>query len=133
MPMSSLLHASSHVTRLYPGANLPAAVYHIIEHYTPLTHGLTAATLAAHHGRETLSSMATSAMDRDAILRAIETWPLEDQLTLAHAILRRSQPPAGAQRPGWRELAGLVATGGPPPSDQEIERWLDEHRSEKYG
>jgi hypothetical protein len=32
-------------------------------------------------------------MDRDSIWRAIESWPLEDQPTLAHAILQRSQVP----------------------------------------
>lgn len=77
--------------------------------------------------------MATPTMDRDAILRTIESWPLEEQLTLAHAILNLVKPSGTPQRLRWRALAGLAATDGPQPTDQQIARWLDEHRTEKYG
>ncbi len=78
--------------------------------------------------------MATPTADREAILRTIETWPVEDRVALAQVILRRAtgqltQP----QRPSWQQLAGLASTGQPPPSDEEVARWLGEHRSEKYG
>ena len=32
-----------------------------------------------------------------------------------------------------QEALGLLAKGGPAPSDAEIQQWLDEHRIEKYG
>jgi len=34
--------------------------------------------------------MARQVDDRETVLREIETWPLEDQVALARAILRRS-------------------------------------------
>ena len=78
--------------------------------------------------------MAIPTADRAAILRIIETWPVEDQVAFAQVILRRAtgqltQP----QRPSWQQLAGLASTGQPPPSDEDVACWLGEHRSEKYG
>ncbi|MGH2409673.1 MAG: hypothetical protein ACRDGS_04795 [Chloroflexota bacterium] len=78
--------------------------------------------------------MAIPSTTRQEILRTIETWPIEDQVTLAHLILQRASVPAAlSPRPSWRQLAGLAATSHPPPSDEEIARWLDEIRAEKYG
>jgi hypothetical protein len=77
--------------------------------------------------------MTTPIADRETILRMIETWPAEDQIALAQLILRRAAEHAQPQRPSWREMVGLAATGQPPPSDEDISTWLDEHRSEKYG
>lgn len=73
--------------------------------------------------------MATPTGDRETILKVIETWPREDQVALAQLILQRSTRETAAQRPSWRELAGLASNGQPPPSDEEVARWLDEHRS----
>jgi hypothetical protein len=82
--------------------------------------------------------MAIPASDREAILTAIEAWPVEDQIALAQIILRRSATRAAAgakapQRPSWRQMAGLASNGQTPPSDEEVAQWLDEHRSEEYG
>jgi hypothetical protein len=79
--------------------------------------------------------MATPTFDSDAILEAIRTWPLADQMALAQAILQRasSQLAQAPQRPTWREMAGLASNGQEPPSDEDVVRWLDEHRMEKYG
>ena len=82
--------------------------------------------------------MAIPASDREAILKAIEAWPLEDQVALAQRILERSaaHTASGAttpQRPSWKQMAGLASNGQTPPSDEEVAQWLDEHRSEKYG
>lgn len=77
-------------------------------------------------------SMAASLADRDSILRTVETWPVEDRVAFAQAILRRvAEHRAQPQRPAWRQLAGLASAGQPPPVDEEVARWLDEHRSEK--
>ena len=82
--------------------------------------------------------MAIPASDREAILKAIEAWPLEDQVALAQMILKRSaaHTAPGAktpQRPSWKQMAGIASNGQTPPSDQEVAQWLDEHRSAKYG
>ena len=81
--------------------------------------------------------MAPPALDRDTILKAVQNWPSDDQVALAKEILRRaselrhkqSQAPAVPSA----SLRGLLANGEPAPSDEEVERWLDEHRMEKYG
>ena len=82
--------------------------------------------------------MASPTSDREAILKAIEAWPLEDQVALAQMILQRSatRTAPGAktpQRPSWKQMAGLASNGQTPPSDEEVAQGLDEHRSEKYG
>ncbi|HEY8284691.1 MAG TPA: hypothetical protein VIJ28_09935 [Chloroflexota bacterium] len=78
--------------------------------------------------------MTTPITAQQEILRKIETWPVEDQVALAHLILEHaSMRAATARPPSWRQLAGLAATGHPPPSDEEVARWLDERRVEKYG
>ena len=53
----------------------------------------------------------------DTILRHAGVPPLEDPL----------------QRPDSAGLAGLLATGHTPPTDDDVARWRDEHRLERYG
>jgi len=82
--------------------------------------------------------MAAPTGDRETVLKAIEAWPLEDQVALAQVILRRSttrsaHDAATSQRPRWKHMAGLASNGQTPPSNEEVARWLDEHRIEKYG
>ena len=74
--------------------------------------------------------MAIPTSDREAILKAIEAWPLEDQVALAQMILQRSTahraPGAKTpQRPSWRQMAGIASNGQTPPSDEEVAQWLD--------
>lgn len=80
--------------------------------------------------------MTTTELDKETILQAIASWPVEERLALARAIMERTgtevtnQP----QRPSWRALAGIAAVPGQaPPTDEEVEQMLDEHRMEKYG
>lgn len=81
--------------------------------------------------------MAIPTDDRETVLRAIEAWPLDDQVSLAQTILARTREQmeggVSAQRPSWRQMAGLAANGQPSPSDDEVAQWLDEYRMEKYG
>lgn len=86
--------------------------------------------------------MAAPTLDRETVLRTIQTWPLTEQMALVQTILHRAtarlaEAPASAQlpqRPSWREMAGLAAVPGQePPSDEQVAQWLDEHRMEKYG
>jgi hypothetical protein len=74
--------------------------------------------------------------DREAILRAVRAWPLNEQRALAGEILRHAGVPPledPLQRPDSAGLAGLLATGHTPPTDDEVARWRDEHRLERYG
>jgi hypothetical protein len=76
--------------------------------------------------------------DREVILKAIEAWPLADQVALAQMILQRmaAHTTSGAkrpQRPSWKQMAGMASNGQTPPSDDEVAQWLDEHRSARYG
>jgi hypothetical protein len=76
----------------------------------------------------------TPLADRESILRTIETWPVEDRVAFAQAILRGvAEHRARPQRPAWREIAGLASAGQTPTADEKGSRWLDEYRSEKYG
>jgi hypothetical protein len=82
--------------------------------------------------------MAIPTSDREAILKAIEAWPLEDQVALTQMILQRSaaRTASGAktpQRPSWKQMAGIASNGPTPPSYEEVAQWRDEHRSAKYG
>lgn len=91
--------------------------------------------------------MTTPTLDRDTILRATQEWSTEEQLALADALTRRAgaehvptqtaeqstgqEPP---RRLRFRDLAGMASVPGQePPSDEQVEQWLEEHRMEKYG
>ncbi|HKP53779.1 MAG TPA: hypothetical protein VJ183_14150 [Chloroflexia bacterium] len=69
---------------------------------------------------------------RDNILR----WPLSMRALLMHELLNMIVKEVGTPRPRGNTLTealGLLANGQPPPTDEEVERLLDERRMEKYG
>lgn len=84
--------------------------------------------------------MAILPAERERILRTIETWPIEDQVTLAQAILGKvaarlgaspqSVSEAASERSTWDALHGIASNSQTPPTDEQVERWLDEHRME---
>ena len=97
---------------------------------------------------------APSQTNYDDILRKIEVLPRDEQVDILFYLLDRLLPfgshmrtthsePASAnadpqpeKRPRNRTLhraLGLLATDKAAPTDEEVERWLDEHRQEKYG
>ena len=70
------------------------------------------------------------------VLESIRNWKVEWRLALVRDILhglsdehRRLRPPAAT----WHKARGLLRTDRPAPSDEEVRRWLEEHRLEKYG
>lgn len=75
--------------------------------------------------------MATPAAERDSVPRTIEAWPIEDQVTLAQAILGKvatrlsaSAQPAietASERSTWDALHGIAANGQTPPTDAQVE------------
>jgi hypothetical protein len=83
--------------------------------------------------------MAATPIQRDAVLHAIEGWPVEDQVALARAILERAsvgqvENTAGkASGSTWDALYGIASSRHEPPSDEQVAQWLDEHKMEKYG
>ncbi|HLJ81543.1 MAG TPA: hypothetical protein VKT52_08665 [Ktedonobacterales bacterium] len=83
--------------------------------------------------------MATTPLDRDTILQAVENWPLDDQVTLARLILERASTQSGGasdqshDQTTWDALYGIASNGRTPPSDEQVAEWLDERRMEKYG
>jgi hypothetical protein len=80
------------------------------------------------------------------ILDQVKGWSPESRIVLARRMLSRivlarriletlepvtAPPPAQAVR-SVHELIGMGAGGSPPPDDETVRRWIDEHRSEKY-
>jgi hypothetical protein len=75
-------------------------------------------------------------LDRETILRAVRAWPPDAQWELAGEILRQAGVPPVEEPlapPDSAGLAGLLATGQAPPTDEEVARWRDERRLERYG
>jgi hypothetical protein len=80
--------------------------------------------------------MATTTLDRETILRAVQTWSPEEQMALVQEILEQVRAPLVEEPrlpPDSAGLAGLIANGKTPPTDEEVAQWLDERRTAKYG
>jgi hypothetical protein len=72
---------------------------------------------------------------RQEVLDAVRSWPADDQFDLAFEILRTLEPDSPSpdrRREALRELRGIAKTANPP-TDEDVRRWLDEHRMAKYG
>ena len=97
--------------------------------------------------------MTHAAMDRERVLQTVRQWPLTEQIALVQEVLadlrrmvaleaevgsvRKSGGEARVEPPprtgSMHNLAGLLSTDQPPPTDEDVERWLDERRMDKYG
>jgi hypothetical protein len=74
------------------------------------------------------------------VLKTVQDWPFSQRIALVQDILRALAPElavleAVAPRPRHetlQEALGLLSTDQTPPSDEEIQGWLNEHRLEKY-
>jgi hypothetical protein len=80
--------------------------------------------------------MAAPSLDRQTILRAVQSWPAEEQMALVREILEQAPAPIVEEprvAPNSASLAGLIANGKTPPTDEEVAQWLDERRAAKYG
>ena len=72
----------------------------------------------------------------DTILPIITNWSPSERIVLLQDVLKTLNPTPEPMRPHRRTLdkaLGLLATDQPPPTDEEVQQWLDEHRMEKYG
>lgn len=74
--------------------------------------------------------MATQHLDPKAVIANFREWPVEEQLALVRSLI---QELAAHERSTHRQLsvydlAGIAKTGDNPPSDEQIDAWLDERR-----
>jgi hypothetical protein len=63
----------------------------------------------------------------------ISGWPPPLRLSLASKILQSLEHEQSRPRKSLADLWGLMATEQPPPTDEEVNRILEEHRLRKYG
>jgi hypothetical protein len=76
-----------------------------------------------------------SEVEYKQILHAVSEWPWEDRVALAQDVLATLKAPkAGVRTKDTLSRAlGLGRGDNPPPTDDEVRRWIDEHRTSKYG
>jgi hypothetical protein len=71
----------------------------------------------------------------DAVAQQVNRWPTEQQVLLAQQILKHvsgnALPPT--PRRTLDKAIGLLRGAGPPPSDEEVDRLIEEARFAKYG
>ncbi len=79
--------------------------------------------------------MSVSAEAYETIRRTVLQWPADMRFALLRDLINTLAP--ADERPvrtGTLSIArGLLSTDKPPPSDEQVEQWLSEHRQEKYG
>ncbi len=78
--------------------------------------------------------------DLAQVLDVVKAWPVDMRISLARRILETvERSPAASEKSGARRgkpveaLIGMGAGSGPPPTDEDVRRWLGERRMEKYG
>jgi hypothetical protein len=74
--------------------------------------------------------------DYEQVLTIVRSWPAAQRFTLVQEVLTTLAPAESSERfrPSTLDQArGLLTAGRPSPSDEEIARWLDERRTERYG
>ena len=78
---------------------------------------------------------AAETIDYEQVLHLVRSWPASQRFTLVQEVLKTLAPvesPARASRQTLVRARGLLATEQPAPSDEKIEQWLDERRSQRY-
>jgi hypothetical protein len=64
------------------------------------------------------------------VLNLVSAWPAEDRIALARDLLgtvdgNKHSPNA---RPSFERALGIGRGDGPPPTDEQVRQWIDEHR-----
>ena len=85
--------------------------------------------------------MTTIDAEYDAVVDQIRRWPVARRFALLHDLLHalaaegiiEDRRPPGPRRPTLAQAIGFAAGEGPPPTDEEVERWLEERRMERFG
>ena len=81
----------------------------------------------------------TDTSEYQAVRETVARWTPAQRFALIHEMLnmlagdsRASETP-GRRRRTLTQAIGLGRGEGPPPTDEEVRRWLEERRLEKYG
>ena len=72
--------------------------------------------------------------DYIAILNTVSTWPPEERASLAHALIDSLKPAVAGSRtkPTIDQLVGIARGSGPAPTDEQIEQFIGDARTQKY-
>ena len=82
--------------------------------------------ISAHH----------SDAEYDSVRATVLQWSVERRTALVHDLIDTIAHPEGAPAQRVRTLdtaLGLLSTDGSVPSDEQVQTWLDEYKTEKYG
>jgi hypothetical protein len=63
----------------------------------------------------------------------VQAWPQPLRLSLATKILQSIEAEQMRPKKSLADLVGILATDQPPPTDEDVERILEEERMKKYG
>lgn len=80
--------------------------------------------------------MASQTLTHEKIVKAVQEWPHDRRLKLVQDILKdMASEPAQTSKKTLDQALGLIAkhSDQPAPTDEEVERWLEEARMKKYG
>lgn len=73
---------------------------------------------------------------KSMVLQTVRRWSIQERLAFVQEVLRSVQEEGdettGPLRPTLPRALGLAASERPAPSDEEVARWLEEHREAKY-
>ena len=69
----------------------------------------------------------------ESVLKEVTAWPPEHRASLAHAIIESLRQDAPRKKPTVDRIIGIARGDGPPPTDEQVKQWIDEHRMRKYG
>jgi hypothetical protein len=75
-------------------------------------------------------------IDYQKVLVTVRSWPPEWRLQLAEELLRSLHGVVPTERKRGvpvEQVLGIGAGSGPPPDDETVKKWIEEHRMEKYG
>lgn len=70
------------------------------------------------------------------VVATVRSWPSEMRLSLAEELLRTLHPelrPGAPRGIPADQVLGIGAGNSPPPDDETVQKWVQEHRLEKYG
>jgi hypothetical protein len=69
------------------------------------------------------------------VLKVVSAWPAQQRASLAQVLIDSLINGSGERRskPAIDELVGIARGAGPAPDDLQVEQWIDEARTRKYG
>jgi hypothetical protein len=77
----------------------------------------------------------TERIEFEDVLSRVQARTPEMRRSLAEQLFRSLQPAvptAGLRGVPVEQVRGIAANGWPPPDDDTVKRWIEEHRAEKY-